>query len=202
MIFHSFIFIFCLEPTVKESNWMGTTFATVMIIFSKVPFWKYLITVIFKVLSQQIRGTLTTAFERHLTAENFHTWIKRGAISLLSKYLETTIDEGSWKIIIYTKIRACSLKNTAPRHLTYYCISQINLVLNLTLFWSYNFHHNLFNFLLFDILCILKFIRSTFLIRISKILMRLNGILRFTAPNCSYHVFIFHKTFVPINGEN
>ena len=25
---------------------------------------------------------------------------------------------------------------------------------------------------------------------------------RFTAEECSYHVFIFHETFVPVNGEN
>ena len=31
----------------------------------------YLITGMFKVLSQQLRGTLTTAFERHLTIEDF-----------------------------------------------------------------------------------------------------------------------------------
>ena len=31
----------------------------------------YLITAMFKILSQQLRGTLTTAFERHLTIEDF-----------------------------------------------------------------------------------------------------------------------------------
>ena len=31
----------------------------------------YLITVMFKVLSQELGGTLTTAFERHLTIEDF-----------------------------------------------------------------------------------------------------------------------------------
>ena len=41
------------------------------IFFSKVSFRKYLIAAIFKVLSQQLRGTLTTAFERHLANENF-----------------------------------------------------------------------------------------------------------------------------------
>ena len=34
-------------------------------------FRKYLITATFRVLSQQLRGTLTTAFERHLTIEDF-----------------------------------------------------------------------------------------------------------------------------------
>ena len=31
----------------------------------------FLITVMFKVLSQELGGTLTTAFERHLTIEDF-----------------------------------------------------------------------------------------------------------------------------------
>ena len=43
------------------------------------PFWKFLITAMFKVLPQQSRGTSTTAFERHLTVEDFtnmdqHRW--------------------------------------------------------------------------------------------------------------------------------
>ena len=37
----------------------------------KVPFWEYLITGMFKVLSQQLRGTLATAFEKHVTTEYF-----------------------------------------------------------------------------------------------------------------------------------
>ena len=39
--------------------------------FSKVSFWKYLITTIFKVFYQQLRSTLATAFERHLRTEDF-----------------------------------------------------------------------------------------------------------------------------------
>ena len=39
--------------------------------FSKVSFRKSLITTMFKVLSQQLRDTLTTAFERHPTIEGF-----------------------------------------------------------------------------------------------------------------------------------
>ena len=39
--------------------------------FLKVSFQKYLITVIFKILSQQLRRTLTVAFERQLTIEDF-----------------------------------------------------------------------------------------------------------------------------------
>ena len=39
--------------------------------FSKMSFWKYFITAMFKVFSQQLRGTLTTAFERGFTIEDF-----------------------------------------------------------------------------------------------------------------------------------
>lgn len=44
--FHVFIFNFCLEITVRENNWIRKTTATL----SKVSFWKYLMTAIFKVL--------------------------------------------------------------------------------------------------------------------------------------------------------
>ena len=51
---------------------MRTSFVAVMIIFLwKVSFQKYLITAMFKVLSQQLQGTLTMEFEKHLTIEDF-----------------------------------------------------------------------------------------------------------------------------------
>ena len=51
---------------------MKTTPVAVMVFFfSKVSFQKYLITAVFKVLYQRLRGTLTTAFERHLATEDF-----------------------------------------------------------------------------------------------------------------------------------
>ena len=42
-----------------------------VILYSKVPYRKQLMAAMFKVLSQQLRGTLTTAFERHVTIEDF-----------------------------------------------------------------------------------------------------------------------------------
>ena len=50
---------------------MRTTSVVVMVIFLDVSFRKYFITVMFKVLSQQLRGTLTTAFEIDLKIEYF-----------------------------------------------------------------------------------------------------------------------------------
>ena len=72
MPLHSvFLFsFFCLEITLYESNWMKTTSVVVMF-FPKVSFRKYLITTMFNILYQQLRGNLTTAFERHFTAEYF-----------------------------------------------------------------------------------------------------------------------------------
>ena len=35
-------YYFCLEPTVRKDAWMRTTSVTVMVFFSKVPFWKLL----------------------------------------------------------------------------------------------------------------------------------------------------------------
>ena len=49
---------------------MKTTSVIVMF-FPKVSFRKYLITAMFNILYQQLRGNLTTAFERHFTAEYF-----------------------------------------------------------------------------------------------------------------------------------
>ena len=41
------------------------------VFFPKVLFWKCLITAMFQVLYQQLRGNLTTAFEKHLITEYF-----------------------------------------------------------------------------------------------------------------------------------
>ena len=62
MIFCVFICAFCLGPTVREQL-MRTTSVTIMVFFSKVPFWNYLIIAMFKVLSQELEGPLTTTFE-------------------------------------------------------------------------------------------------------------------------------------------
>ena len=50
------------------------------------------------------------------------TWITIWTDFSLSKYLQTKIGEDAWTHIIYTIIRACSSKNIAPRHFTYYCM--------------------------------------------------------------------------------
>ena len=42
----------------------------------------------------------------------------------------------------------------------------------------------------------------SFFMKTNNILTMLNVFLRFAAAKCSEHVFIFHETFVPVNGEN
>ena len=60
----------------------------------------------FKVISQQLEGPLTTAFETTPYSYGLilRTWINIGTNYFLSKFLGTTIDESAWKII-YTLIR-------------------------------------------------------------------------------------------------
>ena len=72
MVFHVVIFIFCLETTLRDNNWMRATYVALIVVFySKVSFQKNLITAMLKVLSQQLLRTLRGAFERHLAIEDF-----------------------------------------------------------------------------------------------------------------------------------
>ena len=100
--------------------------------FSKVSFLKYLITAMFKILSQQLRGTLTTAFEINLTTEDF-----------------TDMDQH--------RCRACTQTFDLLLYVSL-CLKQTQF-LNLIQCRSKNFCHNIFTFLSFDVLCILKFIQ-------------------------------------------
>ena len=52
MVFGKFIFIFCLEPTIRKDTWMNTTSVTVVAFFQKCHSSSYLITAMFKVPSQ------------------------------------------------------------------------------------------------------------------------------------------------------
>ena len=66
----------------------------------------------FKVLSQQLRGTLTSTFERHLTVEDYTSMDNIinniRANSFLGKYHETKMGGGALEIISCAKIRAYS----------------------------------------------------------------------------------------------
>ena len=64
-------------------------------LFPKFSSDSYLISVIFKVLSQQLRGTLTTAFERYFTVEVLRAWLNIHANSFLGKSHEMKMGEGA-----------------------------------------------------------------------------------------------------------
>ena len=86
----------------------------------------------FKVPSQQLRDTLTTAFKRYLTVKEFMD-ISQHANSFLSKHHKKKMGEGTLEIITWIKIKSCSLKNTAPGHFICYCILLFSLSLSLSL---------------------------------------------------------------------
>ena len=66
---------------------MKTTSVAVMFFFlSKLSFRVYLITTMYNVLYQQLRGTLITAFERHLTNEDFTNIVVKPARRHLTCY--------------------------------------------------------------------------------------------------------------------
>ena len=71
MTFCVFIFIFLFRNNVIGEQLDENDFRRCYVFFPKVSFRKYLITAMFKVLYQQLRGNLTTAFERHLITEYF-----------------------------------------------------------------------------------------------------------------------------------
>ena len=138
-------FIFCLEATVKKNTWMRTISVTVMIIISKVLFWKLLdfsyVQLSFSTTMRHIDNGIWKIFYSWRL-----TWINIQANSFLGKYHEMKMGEGGMEIISCTKIRVYSLKNIAPGHFTYYRI----------------------------VLCLSNNGAFTFFIRTSKVLMRLN----------------------------
>ena len=71
MVFYVFIFIFMFRNNVTREKLGQNNFRRCYGFFLEVSFRKHLITTKFKILYQQLRSTLTTAFERHLTTEDF-----------------------------------------------------------------------------------------------------------------------------------
>ena len=99
-------------------------FVTVIACISKVLFRKLLDISCFKSYEahwqQHLKDTLQLKILR--------TWIDIHVNFFLGKYHEVKMGEGALEIISCTKIWACSLKDFAPRHFTYYCIFQSRVV--------------------------------------------------------------------------
>ena len=87
-------------------------------------------------------ATIARHFENGIWNDTLQLKILRTWITIWTNFFSwvNILKRKSAKIIIYTIIRACSSKNIAPRHFTYYCmlffLSQIDLV--------YKFHIVLF----------------------------------------------------------
>ena len=72
MSWHSvFSFLFLFRNNVIREQLDENNFRHCYVFFPKVSFRKYLITAMFKVLYQQLRGNFATAFVRHLITEYF-----------------------------------------------------------------------------------------------------------------------------------
>ena len=82
---------------------MRMIFVMVMVIMSKVPFWK-LPNISYFQSSQQLQSTLTIAFERHLSVKNFiRTWINiRVCFSWVNimKRKCAKMCEGTYKLLV------------------------------------------------------------------------------------------------------
>ena len=115
-----FLFYFVSRTNVKKATRLKRPKSLFMHVFSKVPFWNFLI----KLCSKFFRNNFKTLWQRHLkryiTVEDFTDTIWTNFF--LEKISLKENCEGAWKIIIHTIIRACSSKNIAPRHFTYYCM--------------------------------------------------------------------------------
>ena len=125
LFFYLFIY-FCLEATIKRNTWMRTISVTVMVIISKVLFWKLLDINYVQLYSNFFLNNYEAHWQPHfkdtLQMKILRTWINIHANSFLGKYQEIIMDEHALGIINCTKIRVFSLKSIAPGHFTYYCI--------------------------------------------------------------------------------
>ena len=117
------LYFLCLEPTVRKNTWMRTISAKVLVIISKVPFWKLLdtnhIRSSFSTITRHIEnGIWKTSYSwrfygHESTCVLFLSWV----IIMKRKWTKVPGNEGAC-----TKIWDCSSMNIAQRHFTYYCI--------------------------------------------------------------------------------
>ena len=115
-------FIFCLEPNSKKGNLDENNFRPCYgSFFRKCRSESYLLTAIFKVFSQQIWDTLTTALRDNLQLKILLTGINISANSFLAKHHETAIDKSAWKIISCAKILVIRIKLYQNRRWHFNC---------------------------------------------------------------------------------
>ena len=113
-----FLFLFFLfRSNSKKNTWMRMIFFTVMVIILKVT-WYQLFSKFSTITRYIDNGIWKTPYSWRFYGHGINILVN----SFLGKYQEMKMGEGALEIINYTKIQACSLKNIAPRHCTYYCI--------------------------------------------------------------------------------
>ena len=128
----SFFFFFCLDPMVKKKIWMRQISVTVMVITSKVLFWK-LLDISKNISDISYVQSIFLTFTRHIDNGISKTpcswrffgngWIR--ANSSLDEYHETKMGEGAQKTISCTKVWACFMKNISL--IVFFFFSQANL---------------------------------------------------------------------------
>ena len=129
----SFLF-FCLEPTLRKDTWMRVTSAAVMIIFSKVLFWK----LHNHNFVQSFFPTITRHFDKSilkdiLQLKILQTWIKIRA----NFFIKTLVNIMNWKsrnvslkLSLAKKMWPRISKNIAPKQ----------MILHLSLYASFSFN--------------------------------------------------------------
>ena len=80
----TFLF-FCLKPTVRKDTWRSTIFVTVMVIFSKVLFWK----LPYHSYVQSSVSTVTRRIENSILKDSLQLEILRTWINIRANSLET-----------------------------------------------------------------------------------------------------------------
>ena len=152
-----------------------------------------MITAMFKVPYQQLRGTLKTAFW-HPIVENLSVPQKSEPV------LQRTLHQNRWYFTYFWKRFFFSQTNIFFKFRP--------MLLSVLDSFRHNFFTFLFYLLIIGIIHIFKFIQcfyAPFFIRTSKILMRLFEFFeildfsRFPALK-SYYVLICHETFLSVNG--
>ena len=108
-IFILFYFIFCLEPTVRNNTWMRASSITVMVIFSKVPFCKFL-----------DHSCVQSFFSRRhlrdtLQLKIFRKWVNIRFNTFLVKHHGTKINKSARKTTSCTKIQAFTSKKITSK---------------------------------------------------------------------------------------
>ena len=114
---------FCLQPTLGKDTWMRATSVTVMVTFSKVPFWKLLD----HNYVQSSFSTITRHIDNSILKENLK-------LKILQTWIQTKIHANSfiktWVNIMKRKSTNYHLQKNRTQHFKRYCtkIDDISLI--------------------------------------------------------------------------